>query len=100
MNRPKQPCNGFPSQSKAIVAMHQSEIAASDIARTLGIPINNVTRAIHAYRVKTGHHVEIERVRTFGVSIPSENITDYRMYNWEKSREGARQALREIEFGT
>lgn len=85
--------------SERVRELYEQGYAPSLIADMVETSLNNVTRAIHVHRKKTGRVVPVTKEREhlgYGCRIESERNPDWRYFNYKKSVMGARAALREM----
>ena len=90
------PTNGHPTQTAAIIELHEQRVQPKVIADRLGVARNSVNRAINIYRQRTGNYIEpvVEKPRSKRILPPDiESMERFKWRNYYKSIEGARKAL-------
>lgn len=89
---------GYPSRTKAIIALYEQRIEQREIVRRIGCSRYAVSSVICAYRKKTGRYIEPESVapptpRRAAIFDIEYSPAAYARLNYRKSVSGAREAL-------
>lgn len=93
------PTNGHPTRRAAIIDLYEQGVQQKEISKRLDCSRNSVSSVIHDYRVRTGRYIEPVLVepplpRRPLESDVAETARGYRWFNYRKSINGAREALR------